>query len=102
MRVHAGDQEAWPASEFDELAYSFEEPADCFRDLFLGFPSEPYEVKEARRAAARDVLAELDELGHHDEIAQENAAYARALNAVAPLWDRVPRRAWTPQTKGAA
>ncbi|WP_314171484.1 hypothetical protein [Streptomyces winkii] len=102
MRAYAGDQEAWQASEFEELALSFEEPAECFRDLFLGFPGESYEVREARLAAARDVLAELDELGQLDEIARVNAAYAAALRDVAPLWEHPSKRTRLPRTKGAA
>lgn len=102
MRAHAADQEVWRASEFEELAQSFEEPAESFRDLFLGFPSEPYEVREARLAAARDVLAELNELGQHDDIARVNAAYAAALRDVAPLWEHPSKRARPPRTKGAA
>ncbi|OEU90349.1 hypothetical protein DB35_03595 [Streptomyces abyssalis] len=102
MHAYAGDQGAWRASEFEELAQSFEEPAECFRDLFLGFPGEPYEVRKARMAAARDVLAELDELGRHDEIARVDAAYAAALRDVAPLWDRRSKRSPMPWTKGAA
>ncbi|MCH6161564.1 hypothetical protein [Streptomyces marispadix] len=102
MRAYAGDQEAGKTSEFEELAQSFEEPADCFRDLFLGLPGEPYDEREARTAAARDVLAELNELGRHDEIARVNAAYAAALREVAPLWDHPSKRARAPWTKDAA
>jgi len=102
MRAYAAAQEAWSAPEFEELAHSFEDPAECFRDLFLGFPGEPSDEKEARLAAARDVIAELKELGQHDEVAQANAAYAEALNDVAPLWDRMSRKARTPWTREAA
>jgi hypothetical protein len=102
MRANAGDQEVGPTPEFEELAQSFEEPVECFRDLFLGFPGEPYEVREARTAAARDVLAELDELGQHDEIARVNWAYAAALHEVAPLWKRPSKRVRKPSTKEAA
>jgi hypothetical protein len=98
----AGDPEAQDASEFEELAQSFEEPAECFRDLFLGFPGEPDGEREARTTAARDVLAELDELGQHDEISRLNCAYAEALSAVAPLWERTARRSRQPWTKEAA
>ncbi|GGO58359.1 hypothetical protein GCM10012287_56340 [Streptomyces daqingensis] len=102
MRAYASAHEAWPIFEFEELANSFEDPAECFPDLFIGFPGEPAKEKEARLAAARDVLAELKELGQHDEVARENAAYAEALDDIVPLWDRTPRKPRMPWTEDAA
>lgn len=88
--------------EFEELAFSFEEPDDLFRDLFLGFPRESATERAARKDAARDVLQELEEAARYDAITYESALYARQLTAVTPIWEYRIRKARTPETREAA
>ncbi|WP_208106142.1 hypothetical protein [Streptomyces sp. GC420] len=90
MRTYVGDQEAANPSEFEELALGFEDPTpQFFQALFLGRPGESAADRAARLSVARDVLAELQERGASDDIARQDAEYARALSKLAPLWHPV-------------
>lgn len=82
MRTYIGDQEALNALEFQELACGFGgAAAEDFEELFHGHPGESAEERDARLAVARDVLAELHEQRHADEIALLNARYAARLSS---------------------
>ncbi|WP_372408721.1 hypothetical protein [Streptomyces luteireticuli] len=78
MRTYIGYQEAANTEEFEELALGFE-------SLFLGRPGESGEDRAARSSAARDILAELWEESHSDEIALLNALYAAQLSQVSKV-----------------
>ncbi|GAB2915483.1 hypothetical protein [Streptomyces mayteni] len=63
-----------------------------FEELFLGpLGPEPADDRQARIAAAHDVLADLRELAEDDEISAANVAYAEALTRAVRLRPR-PRR----------
>ncbi|MFC5719612.1 hypothetical protein ACFP1Z_05390 [Streptomyces gamaensis] len=60
-----------------------------FEELFAGPPGESGPERAARLAAARDILIELWEQSHTDEIAFLNAVYAAQLGGVAVLNGKV-------------
>lgn len=75
MRTYVGNQEAWNAYEFEELACGVD------RELIFGSPYESPEERAARMDAARDILAD------------DPVLYRRAVSvlvSVVPLmWDGV-------------
>lgn len=86
MRTYIGKQGAVHASERDELFRGIEGTYfEDFRDLFLGVDEEPAEQYSARRQAARDVMADLADESHDDEIAMLNALYAAQLFSIAAV-----------------
>lgn len=122
MRIYIGHQEAVTAGEFVELASGFEEPvggldaeapvgiedlffnedpADDFRDLFLGSPGETEAQRGSREAVAKEVLGELLAAGHGDEIERVNAAYAAQLFCAADMRKR-SRGPWPRRLRKAA
>ncbi|MFG2984772.1 hypothetical protein ACGFYQ_26550 [Streptomyces sp. NPDC048258] len=88
MRSYIGNREIANPAEFGELALGFDElPLGLDRDLFRG-PLGPETAQEraAREAVAREVIAELAELGEGgDEIAAWDALYADALTRTVPF-----------------
>jgi hypothetical protein len=81
MRTFVAGQEAYGDSEFAELALGID------IELFRG-PLRPESLADraAREDAARDVLAELREMGEAgDEIAGWDALYADALTHTVPF-----------------
>ncbi|MCT9092615.1 hypothetical protein N4G70_27650 [Streptomyces sp. ASQP_92] len=95
MRTYIGQQEAVSADEFEELALGVGDYQD-FRELFLGQAGESPEERAAREQVAREVLAELLEMGIDDEIDRANAVYAAHLACVFPPRSRGshPRLNW--------
>ncbi|GGU63533.1 hypothetical protein GCM10010211_30710 [Streptomyces albospinus] len=89
MRTYIGNQEIASDTEFEELAFGFDEfPLGIDHDLFRGpLGGESPEEQAARLDVAREVLRDLQEQGEAgDEVAAWDALYADALTAVAPLW----------------
>ncbi|WP_406387051.1 hypothetical protein [Streptomyces sp. NBC_00211] len=88
MRSYIGNHQIVNPAEFEELALGFDElPLGLDRDLFRG-PLTPETAQEraAREAVAREVIAELAELGEGgDEIAAWDALYADALTRTVPF-----------------
>ncbi|MEU9661466.1 hypothetical protein [Streptomyces chartreusis] len=88
MRDYIGYHQVVNQAEFEELAFGFDErPAGLDADLFRGplRPETPAE-RAAREDAARDILADLREVGEAgDEIAGWDALYADALTRTVPL-----------------
>ncbi|MBT2507080.1 hypothetical protein J7I98_14520 [Streptomyces sp. ISL-98] len=83
MRTYVGDQEAVNEAEFKELANGSQGNwHEGFRELFLGLTGESADERAARRAVAREVLAELQEQSETDDIARLNALYAEQLSSV--------------------
>ncbi|MFI9720757.1 hypothetical protein ACIHFE_14035 [Streptomyces sp. NPDC052396] len=94
MRTYVGAREAATPAEGQELTLGFGED---FEELFAGRPDESAEERAARKAAARDILAELQEHSDADEIAFLNALYAAQLsnNAVVIRSEAAsPLRCW--------
>lgn len=97
MRTYVGDQEALSEGEFEELANAFHDNTHAdFRELFLGPSDESAEEHAARRAVAREVLAELQEQSETDDIARLNALYAEQLSSVVLMRAKAsaPRTPW--------
>ncbi|MFE0249869.1 hypothetical protein [Streptomyces sp. NPDC059010] len=88
MRDYIGNHQFVNDTEFDELAFGFEEsPLGLDLDLFRGplLPETPYAF-DARSDAARDIIADLRDQGEAgDEIAAWDALYADALTRTVPL-----------------
>jgi hypothetical protein len=81
MRTFVAGQEAYGDVEFAELALGIDV------DLFRGpLKPETADERRAREDAARDVLADLCEMGEAgDEIAGWDALYADALTHTVPF-----------------
>lgn len=97
MRTSVCDQEAVSEAEFKEIANGFH--GNCpegFRELFLGLTGESADERAARRAVAREVLAELQEQSETDDIARLNALYAEQLSRVVLMRAKAsaPRTPW--------
>ncbi|MEN8650363.1 hypothetical protein ABCR94_06915 [Streptomyces sp. 21So2-11] len=88
MRTYIGSHQVLNPIEFEELALGFDElPMGLDRVLFRGpLTFESPEEREARETVAREVIADLVELGEGgDEVAAWDALYADALTRTVPF-----------------
>ncbi|KOT90379.1 hypothetical protein ADK70_17540 [Streptomyces rimosus subsp. pseudoverticillatus] len=88
MRSFIGTHQVVNQTEFEELAFGFDErPAGLDEDLFRGpLRRETADERRAREDAARDILTDLRAAGEDgDEIAAWDALYADALTRTVPL-----------------
>ncbi|MEU7725182.1 hypothetical protein AB0B78_08030 [Streptomyces sp. NPDC040724] len=105
MRSYIGNHQIVNLAEFEELALGFDElPLGLDRDLFRGpLGTETAQKRAAREAVAREVIADLAELGEGgDEIAAWDALYADALTRTVPFLRAASRDAGRSARTGEA
>ncbi|GCD36047.1 hypothetical protein OEIGOIKO_03800 [Streptomyces chrestomyceticus JCM 4735] len=88
MRSYIGHHQLVNQTEFEELAFGFDErPTGLDVELFRGpLRPETADERRAREDAARDIAADLRAMGEDgDEIAAWDALYADALTRTVPF-----------------
>ncbi|MEU7591723.1 hypothetical protein AB0B79_01535 [Streptomyces sp. NPDC039022] len=88
MRSYIGHHQLVNQTEFEELAFGFDErPTGLDVELFRGpLRPETADERRAREDAARDIAADLRAMGEDgDEIAAWDALYADALTHTVPF-----------------